>query len=84
MRHAHLETPVDHAGVVATALRPDHTADMETSVCGDHLLTEVDRPTTRSLQSTVDDYLVNLAVADRVNRIVTDTEHPTTDTADHS
>lgn len=58
-RHADPET-------VAAAVRPDNTASMTTRVEGDRVVTAIERETTGGLQSSVDDYLVNLAVADSV------------------
>lgn len=51
------------AGRVAAAVRPDNTASIETRVGGDRVLTTIARETTGGLQSTADDYVVNLTVA---------------------
>ncbi|MEF8775997.1 MAG: KEOPS complex subunit Pcc1 [Haloarculaceae archaeon] len=48
---------------IAAALRPDNTAEMETSVADDAVVTTVERDSTGGLQATVDDYVVNLQVA---------------------
>lgn len=54
------------AAVVAAALRPDNTASMSTRVNGDAAVTRIERETTGGLHSTVDDYVVNLTVAETV------------------
>ncbi|WP_123533073.1 KEOPS complex subunit Pcc1 [Halosimplex salinum] len=56
----------DEAARVAAALAPDNTAEMATRVDGDAVVTTVDRKTTNGLRSTVDDYVVNCRVADRL------------------
>ncbi|MFB6207111.1 MAG: KEOPS complex subunit Pcc1 [Haloglomus sp.] len=56
----------ERARQVAAALRPDNTAEMETTVDGATVRTVLERETTGSLHSTVDDYVVNLTIADRL------------------
>jgi len=51
---------------VACAVVPDNTASMTTRVEGAAVTTDIDRETTGGLQSTVDDYVVNLGVAEAV------------------
>jgi|GEM_PF-955559 len=53
---------------VAAALAPDNTAEMATRVEGDAVVTTVEREATSGLRSTVDDYVVNCRVADRLGR----------------
>jgi hypothetical protein len=65
------------AAAVAAALKPDNTDDMETRVEGAAVVTTVERPSTSSLQSTVDDYVVNLDVA---AQLTTTDGAPSTDT----
>jgi hypothetical protein len=65
-RRARLRTTHDRPALVAAALAPDNTASMTTRVEDDRVVTTVERETTGGLQSSVDDYLVNLAVADSV------------------
>lgn len=67
-RRARLRTESTHAGVVAAALVPDNTPEMETIVAGDTIETTIARETTGGLRTTVDDYVVNLSVAERVAR----------------
>jgi hypothetical protein len=54
------------ATVVAAALVPDNTDSMTTRVDGDEVLTTIERGRTGGLHSSVDDYVVNLVVADRL------------------
>lgn len=65
-RTATVRTTHDDAETVAAALAPDETDAMHTRVDGDVVACTVDRPTTAGVRSTVDDYVVNLRVADRV------------------
>ncbi len=51
---------------VARAVAPDNTPSMTTRVEAATVTTEIDRDTTGGLQSTVDDYVVNLGVAEAV------------------
>ena len=51
------------AASVAAAVAPDNTAEMTTRVEGDAVVTEIARDSTTGLQSTVDDYVINLRVA---------------------
>ncbi|QWC19719.1 KEOPS complex subunit Pcc1 [Halorubrum sp. 2020YC2] len=65
-RTATVRTEHADAATVAAALEPDETDSMRTRVDGDVVACTVARPTTGGLQSTLDDHLVNLRVADRV------------------
>ncbi|WP_436909972.1 KEOPS complex subunit Pcc1 [Halosimplex marinum] len=56
----------DAAERVAAAVAPDNTAEMATRVEGEAVVTTVARDGTRGLRSTVDDYVVNCRVADRL------------------
>jgi len=66
MRTATVETTHDDAATIAAAIAPDNTSEMETTVDGDRVRTRIERETTSGLQSTVDDYVVNVDVAQRV------------------
>ena len=55
-----------HAKWVAAAVAPDNTDSMTTTVDGTAVRTEIERETTGGLQTTVDDYIVNLSVATAV------------------
>ncbi|WP_418284383.1 KEOPS complex subunit Pcc1 [Halorubrum sp. DTA46] len=65
-RTATVRTTHADAALVAAALAPDDTESIRTRVDGDAIECTVERPTTGGLRSTVDDYVVNLRVADRV------------------
>ena len=65
-RTATVRTTHADAPLVAAALAPDNTDSMATRVDGDTVECVVERPTTGGLRSTVDDYVVNLHVADRL------------------
>jgi hypothetical protein len=58
--------------VIAAALEPDNTAEMEARLDGAVLETRVERASAGGLQSTVDDYAQNLRVAIRVARTADD------------
>ncbi|PCR91364.1 KEOPS complex subunit Pcc1 [Natrinema ejinorense] len=66
-RRATIRTAHDDATLLARAISPDNTDEMTTTVERDdaegRLVTRIDRETTSGLQSTVDDYVVNLEVA---------------------
>lgn len=80
-KRATLRTRHDDPVVLARAVRPDNTDAMRTTV-GDsggrapsdgpndgRVVTRIARPTTGGLRSTVDDYVVNLRVAETVAAI---------------
>ena len=67
-RRAEIRTSHADPEVVARALRPDNTAEMDTRVRGERIVTTIDRETTGGLRMTADDYVVNLAVATEVQR----------------
>lgn len=73
MRRARLRTESDTPELVAAALVPDNTDEMETQVDGGVIETTVARETTGGLRSTVDDYVVNLSVAERVVQVASET-----------
>jgi hypothetical protein len=66
VRTATVRTTHADAALVAGALAPDNTESMATRIDGDAIECVVERPTTGGLRSTVDDYVVNLRVADRL------------------
>jgi len=69
VRRATLRTDHDRPAVVAAALAPDNTDEMETRVADGAVVTTVRRESTSGLQSTVDDYVVNLGVADQIAQL---------------
>ncbi len=74
-RRARIRTEHDEAAVVAAAIRPDNTESIRTRVEGDAVVTDVARETTGGLQATVDDYVVNLMVAETVARTARQTPY---------
>ncbi|MBX0284875.1 KEOPS complex subunit Pcc1 [Haloarcula salinisoli] len=78
MRRAELETEFgspDRADRIAAAVRPDNTAEMTTRVEGETVVTTIERDNTSGLQSTVDDYVVNLRVAAQLTTDTTQSNH---------
>jgi hypothetical protein len=78
MRRAEIRTTHGTPAVaehVAAALRPDNTDEMDTRVEDDAVVTTVERETTSGLQSTVDDYVVNLRVAAQLTTNTTESNH---------
>lgn len=74
MRRAEFRTTHEHAAIVAAAVRPDNTPEIETRVDGSTVVTTVERETTSGLRATADDYVTNLAVAAQIttDQITTD------------
>jgi len=68
-RRARIHTEHADPALVAAAVAADNTDEMATRVEDGTVVTTIERPTTGGLRSTVDDYVVNLAVADRSARI---------------
>ncbi|WP_439026082.1 KEOPS complex subunit Pcc1 [Haloarchaeobius sp. DT45] len=65
-RRATIRTEHDRPELVAAAVRPDNTDEMQTRVEDGTVVTHIERETTGGLHSTVDDYVVNVDVASRV------------------
>jgi hypothetical protein len=53
-----------NAGCVASALAPDNLKSMTTTAEGDHVITMIEGTQLRSVIASVDDYLMNLAIAE--------------------
>jgi len=75
-RTATIRTELAEAETIAAAVRPDNTPEIDTRVedGGDAdeagaVVTTVERETTGGLRTTVDDYVVNLGVAQRVVQV---------------
>jgi molybdopterin-biosynthesis enzyme MoeA-like protein len=64
-RRATIRTECEDATVIADALRPDNTDEMETVADESTMTIEtvIERETTGGLRTTADDYVTNLAVA---------------------
>ncbi|MFB6085141.1 MAG: KEOPS complex subunit Pcc1 [Halorientalis sp.] len=58
----------ERAAMVAAALAPDNTDEMETTVDGETVRTVIERESTGGLHATVDDYVVNCTVADELTQ----------------
>ncbi|WP_435179116.1 KEOPS complex subunit Pcc1 [Halorussus sp. AFM4] len=65
-RSATIRTELDDAAVLAASVRPDNTPQIDTHATDGVVETTVERGTTGGLRTTVDDYVVNLAVAQEV------------------
>ena len=85
-RTAQLATTHTDVELVAAALRPDNTASMTMAVDeeAEILRTTITRETTGGMQSTVDDTIVNLTVADAVVTAVEQCRHTCTDSQSQS
>jgi hypothetical protein len=59
-----ITTVHDHAGCVAAALAPDNLRSMSTRAEDNTVITTVTGTQLRSVIASVDDYLMNLAVAE--------------------
>lgn len=79
MKHAVVRTAHDVPDRIAASLRPDNTTEMETTTTNDSVVTEIRRDETSGLQTTIDDYLVNLQVAAQINQEVQTENMTTTD-----
>jgi len=78
MRRAEIDTAhgsSDRAERIAAAVAPDNTAEMTTRVEGETVVTTIERDSTSGLQSTVDDYVVNLRVAAQLTTDTTQSNH---------
>lgn len=63
---ATLRTTHTEPETVAAAITPDNTPEMRTRVEGGQVVTTIARDSPGGLRSTVDDYVVNLGVADSI------------------
>lgn len=66
MKTATLETTHDTAAVVAAAITPDNTDEIDTRTDDDTIVTTITRPTTGGLRATATDYIANVDVATEV------------------
>ncbi|MFQ3295636.1 MAG: hypothetical protein ACI9PP_001514 [Halobacteriales archaeon] len=76
-RRVTVRTTHENPAVIADAVAPDNTDEMDTRVKADTVVTTIHRETTGGLQSTVDDYVVNIDIASQVAQLITE---PSTDT----
>lgn len=56
-----------HAGHVASALSPDSAGFMTVDVVDGHVVAKIEGESLRSVIATVDDYLMNLSVSERLS-----------------
>ncbi|WP_292518736.1 KEOPS complex subunit Pcc1 [Methanoculleus sp.] len=61
-----IETPHNHPGCVAAALEPDNLTLIRTNPIEGGVRAEIDGTRLRSIIASVDDYLMNLAIAEEV------------------
>ena len=66
MIRGEIRTRHSHAGCVAPALLPDNLQSMHTREEGDLVVTTIEGTSLRSVIASVDDYLMNLAVAEEM------------------
>jgi hypothetical protein len=66
--HGILTTEHQNPVCVAAALRPDNLSSMETRPQGVHVVTTLEGTSVRSMIASVDDYLMNLGIAEEVCR----------------
>jgi tRNA threonylcarbamoyladenosine modification (KEOPS) complex Pcc1 subunit len=66
-----IRTEHDEAEIVAAALIPDNTAEMDTRVEEHTIVTTIERDSTGGLRTTADDYVTNLAVAQTITDTTT-------------
>ncbi len=54
----------ERAGCIAASLKPDNLRSMQTVAEGDRVITTITGTSLRSVIASVDDYLMNLAIAE--------------------
>ncbi|MBP1929137.1 hypothetical protein J2741_001684 [Methanolinea mesophila] len=67
-----IRTVHDRAACVGGAIRPDNLASMVTSSDGDRVVTAVEGHRLRSVIASVDDYLMNLGIAEEICTLASD------------
>ncbi|RJT03875.1 KEOPS complex subunit Pcc1 [Halococcus sp. IIIV-5B] len=80
MKRARVRTRSVAPETVAAALVPDNTPEMHTGVDGEVVATTLERETVGGLRATLDDYTVNLSVAERVVQAAQDGTNDTNQT----
>lgn len=78
MSRATIRTEVETPAMIADAIRPDNTPEMDTRVEDGAIVTTIERDSTSGLRSTVDDYVVNLSVAVEVAQTANRTDNTDT------
>jgi hypothetical protein len=65
-----ITTRSTRAGCIAASLKPDNLRSMTTSAEGDLVVTKITGTQLRSVIASVDDYLMNLAIAEDACSVV--------------
>lgn len=65
-----ITTRHEHAGCIAASLKPDNLRSMTTTADGDMVVTKITGTQLRSVIASVDDYLMNLAIAEDATGVV--------------
>jgi hypothetical protein len=65
-----ITTRHNRAGCIAASLRPDNLMSMKTIAEGDRVITMITGTQVRSVIASVDDYLMNLAIAEDTTGVV--------------
>lgn len=60
----------ERAGCIAASLKPDNLRSMTTAAEGDLVITKITGTQARSVIASVDDYLMNLAIAEDACSVV--------------
>jgi hypothetical protein len=67
-----IRTVHENAGCVGGAIRPDNLASMVTTWVDDRVVTTVEGHRLRSVIASVDDYLINLGIAEEICTFASD------------
>lgn len=78
MRYAKIVTHHHRPTVVARAVSADNTSEMKTTTNDDYVETTIERESTGGLHTSVDDYLVNLHVAEQTRTALQTDTHTKT------
>ncbi|NMB77734.1 MAG: hypothetical protein GYA23_01405 [Methanomicrobiales archaeon] len=71
-----ITTRHEHATTIAQSLKPDNLRSMTTVAEGDRVVTTITGTQLRSVIASVDDYLMNLAIAEDATGIVPRQNNP--------
>lgn len=66
MKRLEIRTTHDDPETVARSITPDNTSEIATRTTDEQVITTITRESTGGLRTTMDDYVVNLSVADEV------------------
>lgn len=76
MKRIEIRTTHAHPDLVARAVSPDNTPEIETRTEDGRVVTTISRESTGGLRTTADDYVVNLTVASEVAQLSEKTTEP--------